>query len=255
MLTSILLIWSYFTIFFMIGTAKRNNSIIDIGWGIGFFIVSIVSLFTDSSRQLNQLIMSLLVSIWGLRLFYHILQRNRGKGEDFRYAEFRRNWGKWVIPRAYAQIYLLQGVFLYIIVLPLLLVRETNATVHIPLLLGGIILWGVGFYFEAMGDYQLKLFLSDEKNSGKIITTGLWKYTRHPNYFGEATMWWGIFLMGLSSGVSIISLLSPVTITCLLLFVSGVPLLEKSMKKRPGFEEYMRKTSIFIPWFPKKDKN
>ena len=252
MITSILLIWMYVTIFFVVGTAKRNNSIIDIAWGIGFVIVSLFSLLTDSNLQLNQIIMSLLVSIWGLRLFYHILLRNKGKAEDFRYAEFRKNWGKWVIPRAYAQVYLLQGFFLFIIALPLLLVRETSNKPNLALLVVGMLIWLLGFFFEAMGDFQLKQFLSLETNRGKIISTGLWKYTRHPNYFGEATMWWGIFLLGLSGGVSVFSILSPLTITFLLLFVSGIPLLEKSMKNKPGFEEYMRKTSIFIPWFPKK---
>jgi steroid 5-alpha reductase family enzyme len=121
-----------------------------------------------------------------------------------------------------------------------------------PLIVVGVVVWLIGYYFEVVGDAQLKRFKADIKNKGKIMKEGLWAYTRHPNYFGEATMWWGIALVALAYKVPLLSLISPLTITILLVFVSGVPLLERAMKDRPGFEEYAKETSIFIPWFKRK---
>ncbi|MHB8127553.1 MAG: DUF1295 domain-containing protein [Mobilitalea sp.] len=248
----VLLILCYFIVFFIVGTLIKNNSTVDIGWGIGFVIVAWFVLLRDPQILLGQFILTLLITLWGLRLFYYIAIRNFGKKEDFRYAVMRKAWGKWVIPRAFLQVYLLQGVFLYVISLSVILVSRESSRTDLPLLILGIIVWLVGFYFEAVGDYQLKVFISKPENKGKIMMTGLWRYTRHPNYFGEATMWWGIYLLAFSSGASLLALLSPITITLLLVFVSGIPLLEKSMKKKPGFDEYARRTNIFLPWFPKK---
>jgi len=241
----------YFVLFFLVGTFIKNNSIIDIGWGIGFVLVAWFILLRDPKILPNQLIMTVLITIWGLRLFYHILKRNIGKQEDFRYAAWRREWGKWLLPRAFFQIYMLQGIFMYLISLSVIFVSYEDRKVNIPIMILGIMVWIIGFYFEAIGDYQLKVFISKKENRGNIMMTGLWKYTRHPNYFGEATMWWGIFILAISSGASFLSIISPLTITLLLVFVSGVPMLEKSMKKKPGYSEYARKTNVFIPWVQK----
>ena len=252
MLDVILLIFPYFTVFFLIGTILRNNSIIDMGWGLGFVLVSWFVYLRDAQTIPGQLLITILVSLWGLRLFYHIAKRNIGKPEDFRYVQMRERWGKWVIPRAYLQVYLFQGVFLYLISLPMIYIASTGKDTPLYYFIPGLLLWLLGFYFEAIGDHQLKLFLKNPENRGKLLTTGLWSYTRHPNYFGEAVMWWGIAFLAIASNASPLSLISPVTITLLLLFVSGVPLLEKSMKKKPGFEEYAARTNKFFPWFPKK---
>ena len=247
-----LLIFVYFFIFFIVGTLIKNNSIVDMGWGIGFVLVAWFVFLRSESQPLPQILMTLFVSIWGLRLFYHILKRNLGKPEDFRYATWRKDWGKFVIPRAFLQVYMLQGVFMFLVSLAVILFPSQVSQVSLPVMIVGACIWILGFFFEAVGDYQLKVFIANPDNRGKIMQTGLWRFTRHPNYFGEATMWWGIFLIALSGGTSPIAIISPITITCLLLFVSGIPLLEKSMKTKPGFEEYASKTSIFIPWFPKK---
>lgn len=247
-----LLIFVYFFIFFIVGTLIKNNSIVDMGWGIGFVLVAWFVFLRSESQPLPQILMTLFVSIWGLRLFYHILKRNLGKPEDFRYATWRKEWGKFVIPRAFLQVYMLQGVFMFLVSLAVILFPSQVSQVSLPVMIVGACIWILGFFFEAVGDYQLKVFIANPDNRGKIMQTGLWRFTRHPNYFGEATMWWGIFLIALSGGTSPIAIISPITITCLLLFVSGIPLLEKSMKTKPGFEEYASKTSIFIPWFPKK---
>lgn len=248
----ILLIFIYFLLFFIVGTAIRNNSIVDMGWGIGFVLVAWFVFLLHGPHSLPQIIITGLVSVWGLRLFYHIMKRNLGKPEDFRYAKWREEWGKWLIPRSFLQVYMLQGFFMYIISLSVSLPKDAGNFYSTPLMVAGLVIWITGFFFEAVGDYQLKVFLADSSNRGKIMNRGLWNYTRHPNYFGEATMWWGIFLLALSGGASLLAVLSPLTITGLLLFVSGVPLLEKAMADKPGYAEYAARTSIFVPWFPKK---
>jgi steroid 5-alpha reductase family enzyme len=252
MLETGLLIFIYFLIFFIAATAMKNNSIVDIGWGLGFVITAwFIQLRSDTIHP-PQLIITLLTTIWGLRLFYHILKRNKHKGEDFRYVKWRKEWGKWLVPRAFLQIFMLQGFLMYIVSLSAILTgAAAEKKTVIPLIAAGIAVWAVGFFFESVGDHQLKQFIKNPENKGKLMTSGLWRYTRHPNYFGEATMWWGMMLIALGAGASALSVLSPLTITFLLLFVSGVPLLEKSMMERPDFQEYAAQTSKFIPWFPK----
>lgn len=227
----LLLIIVYFSICFLIGTMIKNNSIVDIGWGIGFVAVAWFAYFRDPSIVLGQWIITILVSIWGIRLFYHIIKHNFGKSEDLRYVNIRRAWGKQVIPRAFLQVYMLQGLCLYIISLTIIQVSnhgiETNALLVIP----GVLVWFIGFFFEAAGDYQLRLFIQKPQNKGMLMFSGLWSITRHPNSYGEAAMWWGIFLIAVSSGAPLWTIISPLTITLLLMFASGVPLLEKSMKK------------------------
>jgi len=245
-------IFLYFSIFFIVGTIINNNSIVDIGWGIGFVLIAWVILFIDTKIILTQWLITMMVTLWGLRLFYHILKRNLGKPEDFRYQDFRKAWGKYVTVRAFFQVYMLQGLLMFIIALPYILIADVDNNINYYLFVFGIVVWIIGFLFEIIGDHQLKCFIKDSSNKGKLLMTGLWKYTRHPNYFGEAMMWWGLFLIAIASNVSWLAILSPITITCLLLFVSGIPILEKSMKKKPGYKEYMEKTSVFIPWFSKK---
>ena len=224
------------------------------GWGLGFVIIAWYLMIENWNFLIPRIIMTVLVTIWGLRLFIHIIQRNLGKEEDFRYKKWREEWGRWLIPRAFLQVYMLQGLFMGIISLPVILIRYENGPWDLLILVIGLGIWILGFIFESVGDKQLKTFIGDPSNRGKIMDRGLWKYTRHPNYFGEATMWWGIFLIGMSAGISILSIISPLTITTLLLFVSGVPMLEKSMKDKPGYQEYAERTSIFIPLPPKRVK-
>jgi len=247
MSTAALIIFVYFFAFFIAGTAAKNNGIVDVGWGIGFVLVAWLML----PASFAQAVAALLVTLWGCRLFVHILRRNQGKPEDFRYASFRRAWGKWVIPRAFAQIYMLQGVFMFLIALPLILRPESYTPVQPPVLILGVLVFCIGFAFEVVGDRQLARFKQNSVNKGRVMTEGLWRYTRHPNYFGEALLWWGICLVSLSGGASLLALVSPVAITLLLLFVSGVPMLEKAMKDRPGYAEYAAGTSVFFPWFPR----
>ena len=181
-----------------------------------------------------------------------ILKRNLGKPEDFRYAAWRKDWGKWLIPRAFLQVFMLQGVIMLIIAYPIIMNNATTVASLGALEIIGLAIWIVGFTFEALGDKQLKDFIADKTNKGHIMKKGLWKYTRHPNYFGEATMWWGIFIIAIPSSSGIVGIISPITITLMLLFVSGVPMLEKHYKDNKEFQEYSKVTSIFVPWFPGK---
>lgn len=247
-----ILVFTYMTLFFVAATIKKNNSIVDFGWGLGFVIIAVYSLAAGGNFNNRTILITILVAAWGLRLFYHILQRNIGKPEDFRYAAWREEWGKWVVPRAFLQIFLLQGVIMLVIAYPIIL-NNTSSSASIGVFeIIGLFVWLLGYFFEVVGDKQLKDFLKTRKTKGKIMQTGLWKYTRHPNYFGEATMWWGIFLICLRSASGIFGIISPILITLMLLFVSGVPMLEKHYKDNQEFQEYAARTSMFIPWVPKK---
>lgn len=249
---STIFIFLYMTFVFCMALIKRDNSIVDVVWGLGFIGVAVLTFFLKIGWTARQLIVSVLILIWGIRLALHIAIRKRGKGEDFRYAQWRHNWGRWFVLRSYLQIFVLQGVFLFVIALPIILVNFSSRVDLTVLDLLGIGVWCVGFFFEAVGDYQLIRFKKRSSNKGKIITTGLWKYTRHPNYFGEVVMWWGIFLLALSIENGWLAILSPLTITFLLLRVSGVTMLEKKYQGNPEFEVYAQRTNAFFPWFPKK---
>lgn len=253
MLEVAILIAFYSVVYFVVGTLLKNNSIVDIGWGLGFVVVAAYVLLATDTPSVPLYVIALLVAIWGLRLSYHIMRRNLGKPEDFRYANWRNAWGKMVIPRAFFQVYMLQGLFMFLVALPITFTGLSSdaGVLRLPLLILGAAIWIVGFMFEAVGDYQLKQFLAQPGNRGQLMTFGLWSLTRHPNYFGEAVMWWGIFVIALSGGASLLAVISPILITYLLRYVSGVPLLEKSMSRKPGFEEYARRTSVFVPWRPK----
>ena len=253
---SILLgLFSYFFVLFIIGSRQNNHSIVDIGWGFGFMLVSLATFFSLSIPGSKNLIMTLLVSVWGLRLSYHILMRNLGKPEDARYTALRKRWGtRWVSCKAFINVYLLQMGLLFLISLPIQLVNHQPLKELSFLDSAGMILWGIGFLFEAVGDAQLKAFLRKPNHKGKVMTSGIWSITRHPNYFGEVVIWWGLMVMAITVPFGVFSIVSPVIITYLLLFVSGVPLLEKKYQDRPDFIAYSKRTSLFFPWFPKKMK-
>ncbi len=253
MASALVVVLIYFILFFLLGTALNNHSVVDIGWGPGFVLAAWASLMASMPASLPRWTVTLLVTFWGFRLYTHILKRNLGKPEDARYTAMRKAWGKHAALRALFQVYLLQAALLVIVALPFLLPYPAGHATSRLLYGLGLAVFAGGFAFESVGDAQLKAFLRDPANKGKLMTSGLWRYTRHPNYFGEATLWWGIWLIALSGGAPLWSVVGPVTITCLLLFVSGVPPLEKAMKDRPGYAEYARKTSMFFPRFPKAD--
>ncbi|MCB2301001.1 DUF1295 domain-containing protein [Clostridium tagluense] len=253
-LQSIGVIFVYMTVFFIVAQIVKNNSIVDMGWGLGFVVIAVYTLLTSGNYNFRSVIVTVLVFVWGMRLFYHILKRNLGKPEDFRYVAMRKKWGKLIIVMGFLQVFMLQGALMLVIAYPIIMNNATDTGSLGLLEIIGVVIWIVGFAFEALGDKQLKDFISDKKNKGHIMKWGLWKYTRHPNYFGEATMWWGIFIISLSSRSGIAGIISPILITLLLLFVSGVPMLEKHYKDNKEFQDYSKYTNIFVPWVPKKIK-
>ena len=247
------IVFIYFFLFFLVAQLIRNNSIVDMGWGAGFVVVALATLIIQGAYVERNLLLVLLVTIWGVRLTYYILRRNWGKPEDFRYARWRREWGSWVVPRAFFQVFTLQGLLMLVIGYPIILVNANPQPGLVFTDYLGLLVWITGFYFESVGDKQMAEFKKDPANKGRIIKSGLWRYSRHPNYFGEATMWWGIFLLSLAVPLGWSGIISPVVITLLLLYVSGVPMLEKKYKDNPEFQEYAKKTNRFFPWFPKEN--
>jgi len=252
LLFSVVAVFFYMSTVFFIASIKKDNSIVDIAWGMGFVCVVILTLFWGPQAEGRQILVSILVLVWGIRLSIHIALRKKGKGEDWRYARWRREWGRWFFPRSFLQIYMLQGTFLLIIVFPVVLVSSSSFDGFTIFDIAGAAVWSVGFFFESVGDFQLVRFKGNPENSGQIMTKGLWRYTRHPNYFGEATMWWGIFLISLSVPLGWTALVSPLLVSTLLLKVSGVTMLEKKYAQNDSFKEYASKTNAFFPWFPKK---
>lgn len=235
----------------MVSVVKKRNDVADIAWGLGFVTLAWVSLIYSGIFQVRSLLVTILVSIWGFRLASHIYRRNHNKPEDYRYAAWRKEWGGWFYLRSYAQVFLLQGVLLFLIAAPVLFINN-GMNEQLSLFDGlGMLVWVVGFYFESLGDAQLSHFISNPLNKGKIMQYGLWKYTRHPNYFGEVAQWWGLFIFTLSAPYGIFTIIGPITITFLILFVSGIPLLEKKYAQRADFEEYKKRTSMFFPLPPR----
>lgn len=237
---------------FIIAYIKQDNTVADIAWGSGFIIATWSSFFYAGNAQPAGYLACSLVTLWGLRLILHINARNKGKGEDPRYKKLRAQWGIWATLHSFFKVFMLQGLLLLLIAYELLVI---NANTHAPLTLLiylGLAVWIIGFLFESIGDYQLYTFMKNPANKGQIMTSGLWGYTRHPNYFGEITMWWGIYLMACTAPLGLSAIISPLTITILLLFVSGIAMTEKMFESNPAFQVYKEKTSALIPWFHKK---
>jgi steroid 5-alpha reductase family enzyme len=243
-----IVIFIYMTLIFVLAQLLKDNSIVDIYWGLGFILVAGYSLLSGPSFNLHKILMNLAVTIWGLRLSIHILLRAvRRGGEDFRYKAWRDTWKNFRL-RSFLQIFMLQGLFMLIIALPVYYVNYKLPVELAPVNYLGIILFITGFIFEALGDFQLKVFIKKPENKGKLMSTGLWSITRHPNYFGESLIWWGISMFALNYRYGWITLLSPIFLTLLLRFVSGVPMLESKYKGRPDWEEYKKKTAAFVPF-------
>lgn len=245
--TLIVVLFVYMSLWFIVSLLKKRNDVADVAWGLGFVLMAWVSYFLSGDSGMRGLLVCALVSLWGLRLAWHIHSRNRGKTEDYRYLAWRNEWGKWFYLRSYFQVYLLQGTLLFLVVSPVLLInRHMGAEFGVLDMIGGAI-WLGGFLFEVVGDAQLARFIQNPANKGQLMQSGLWAYTRHPNYFGEVTQWWGVWLIALSVPNGWLGIVGPLTITFLILKVSGIPLLEKKMAENPEFAEYQRKTSMFFP--------
>ncbi len=239
----------YVSLWFLIAMYKKNNGLVDIAWGLGFVSLSIVFL-TSFDTDISKRILLGMVIIWGLRLGIYLWIRNWGKPEDWRYKKWREEWGKYFVIRTIFQVFLLQGFCMWVISLPLMVAvsAETFITPYAQLFfIIGSSLWCIGFLFESISDYQLYQFKKSGENKGKIIQTGLWSRSRHPNYFGEVLLWWGVFIYSIPFGMIYYSIISPILISFLLLKVSGVPMLEAKLKKNPAYQDYIKSTHAFFP--------
>ena len=257
--TSAILITNYLAVLttmlvgWIISLVYRNVTIVDSLWGLGFVLIAWLSFGLADGFVGRRLLITLLVTVWGLRLMIHLSLRNWGHGEDPRYAAWRKESGErfWLV--SLFKVFILQSVFLWIIALALQWGQISQQPATLTWLdYAGLALWIIGFFFEAVGDWQLARFKADPNQKGKVMNSGLWAYTRHPNYFGESLVWWGIFLITLAAS-GWWTVISPLVITTVLLKMTGVSLMEKAIvHTRPGYREYIQTTSAFIPWFPKK---
>jgi steroid 5-alpha reductase family enzyme len=241
------------TLLWIVSAIVKNVSIVDLFWGLGFVLTGGFYFLNTGGLDLRKLIVLILTAVWGLRLSLYLAWRNIGEGEDFRYKQFRKKYGKKYWWLSFFQTFLLQGILMWLISAPLLAAQFYGRDIPFGLLdILGCLFWLTGIIFEAGGDFQMARFRSDPSNKGKVMDHGLWNITRHPNYFGDTMVWWGYAMFSIAAG-SYISVLGSVLMTFLIIKISGVGLLEKSLvNKKPGYREYMARTSSFFPWFPKK---
>ena len=240
----------------LVSLALRNASIVDITWGLGFVVVAWVSALRADAASGAASVLVAMVTVWGLRLGVYLFWRNHGNGEDYRYVAMRRRWGKrfWLI--SLGTVFVLQGALMWIVSLPVQVAHvgdaRDGALAGVALVIG-LALYAIGLLFEVVGDAQLARFKADPTNEGKVMRSGLWRYTRHPNYFGDACVWWGVGIVAQAVTGTWWALLGPLVMNILLLRVSGVALLERSLRKRkPDYGEYVRVTSAFVPRPPRR---
>lgn len=230
---------------------RRDASIADPGWGLGFVIAAWLSYGMNAGADGRSLLLAGLTTVWGLRLSLFLAWRNLGHGEDRRYAAMRQHHGRRFWWASLFTVFLLQAIILWFVAWPIQAIASMGSTRPLGWLDGwGLVIWIIGFLFEAIGDWQLARFQADPDHRGRVLDRGLWRYTRHPNYFGDCCVWWGIYLIAAAGGAWW-TVASPMLMTLLLLKVSGVSLLERTIvERRPEYAEYQARTSAFFPWVP-----
>jgi steroid 5-alpha reductase family enzyme len=235
------------------GRRQGRVSVVDTAWGLGFVVVAVVAAVVGDGAGWRRILVLVMVALWGLRLAWHMHRRNSGKGEDPCYAamlEAEPGNPTWVAVR---KVYAVQGASLWFVSLPVQ-VSATSGSGTPAVAVAGAALWAVGLAFEAVGDRQLSAFKADPATRGKVMDRGLWSWTRHPNYFGDACVWWGLYLVAASAWPGVLTILSPVAMTYFLVFATGARLLERHMAERPGYPQYQRRTSYFLPRPPKRER-
>ncbi|QQG52506.1 MAG: DUF1295 domain-containing protein [Candidatus Falkowbacteria bacterium] len=244
----VITIFIFINFCFVFAVIKKRNDIADVAWGLGFILVALVGLFFNPTVRVS--LITLMVIFWGSRLAYHIGRRFlKSSEEDKRYQKMRSGWKGSVIFNSWLRVFLIQGATLLLVAASIIIVTNFDKGGFIWINVIGVAIWLLGLSFEIIGDQQLKKFLNQPENKGRIMTSGLWKYTRHPNYFGEAVLWWGLWLVIWDVDYFYLGLIGPITITLLLRFVSGVPLAEERYKENIEFQEYAAKTPPMLPNF------
>lgn len=236
---------------FLIGRRIGRYNVVDVTWGASFVVVAAVAAVLGDGDLVRRLLLLALTALWGLRLAWHMVGKSAGKGEDPRYDRLLK--GDFSAVTVLRKIFLLQAVMAWFISLPLQLSATLGPTptALLPVAIIGVAAWALGLSFEAVGDHQLRQFKADSENHGKIMDRGLWSWTRHPNYFGDSAVWWGLWLVSLAGWVSLTTALSPVAMTYFLVYATGARLTERIMAERPGFREYQSRTSFFVPRPPR----
>jgi steroid 5-alpha reductase family enzyme len=255
MLTSAAALLALFVAIWLVSVAVHDASIVDIFWGLGFVVVAWVCVAVGHGNHDRRLLVAILVTISGVRLAIHIARRNLGHGEDRRYVAMRERDGSRFWLTSFYRVFMIQAVVAWIISLPLQAGGSLGHGRGLGLLDGvGGAIWLIGFAFEALGDYQLDRFKADPENRGRVMDKGLWRFTRHPNYFGDATLWWGLGIVALGAGAGAAwGLIGSASDTLILTRVSGKPILEKEIElRRPGYSAYIERTSGFFPLPPKR---
>lgn len=235
---------------FAIGRRIGRYNVVDVAWGVGFVAIAAVAAAFGHGDPARRYLLLALVAIWGLRLSWHIQRKTAGKGEDPRYAALLRGA---TLAGVVRKVFVLQACIGWFVSFPLQVSAVTGAT-PAPLTAvtaAGVAVWLVGFAFEAVGDRQLRVFKSDPAQRGVVMDRGLWAWTRHPNYFGDAAVWWGLWLITINGWLPLATVGSPVLMTYFLVYVSGARLTEKLMAGRPGFDEYRERTAFFFPRRPR----
>lgn len=243
---SLIILCCYASAWFVISILIKRNDFADIAWGLGYILLCAYHFMTKTTHPIG-VICYLLVLIWGLRLSVFLFLRNMNKSEDFRYLKWRNEWGKAFYVRSFLQVYLLQALFLLFIISPVLYVASFSESQWSAYTIVGAMIWLFGFYWQSLADHQLRQFIKRRKSKEEVLQTGLWKYSRHPNYFGEVTMWWGIYLIVWPLPGSLPFILGPLTITLLIRYVSGVPMLERRYIDNRNYQEYRRKVPALMP--------
>ncbi|MCV7227693.1 DUF1295 domain-containing protein [Mycolicibacterium komossense] len=240
-----------FAVTFAIGRHIGRYNVVDVTWGLGLVVVAAVAAAVGTGDVLRRLVLFALVAVWGLRLAWHMHGKSAGKGEDPRYANLLHD--DFSVANVAKKIFGTQAVAMWFVSLPLQVSAAGGPTpaALLPVLGIGVAIWVLGVAFEAIGDHQLKVFKADPAHKGVIMDRGLWSWTRHPNYFGDACVWWGIWLVALYGWPSLATVLSPALMTYFLVYATGARPTEKIMTDRPGFREYCSRTSFFIPRPPK----
>ncbi len=244
---------AYVFVIWALSVVKKDSSIIDIFWGFGFVCLVIYFYFHSQGYAPRKNLILVLACLWGLRLTLHLAKRNLGQPEDYRYQKWREEHGKNWWWRSFFTVFIFQGLIMWVVAAPLLGAQHplSNSSWNFFDLLG-IILWGIGILFETLGDWQLTQFRKNPENKNKVLQTGLWKYTRHPNYFGDACVWWGFFALACANQVYFVAA-SPIIMNFFLVKVSGVAMLERNLRStKEGYQEYIERTNAFWPWFPRK---
>ncbi|MEQ8360425.1 MAG: DUF1295 domain-containing protein [Cytophagales bacterium] len=237
----------YVSLFYILATLIKNWSIIDIAWGPGFVLIAIMAITYTDNYNLFSLTISALVTIWALRLAFHIGIRNIGKGEDFRYANWRKKWQPYPEIQGFFRVFILQGIIMIIVALPIYVSIKFSTTAHILIyFIPGILIFCIGFILEVLADLQLKNFKNDHKNSGLLINSGLWSISRHPNYLGEIILWWGLGFFTLPFDYGYLGLIGALCIHLIIRYIS-IPVLEEKWQSKEEWQNIKRKIPILFP--------